>query len=394
MIKIWHVATHTTNIGDGALVSGIHRTIREDWEMPVDFISDCLMKYENYMGDKKYNNDLVDRINDCADLLLIGGGGMLDGGRGDKNAGMGFDLPLELLKKIRVPVVYYAVGFNLFDNQIYWNIGKLKKYIEFIVSQPNMLFAVRNDGSYERLYDAFGGRVNGFIEVPDPGLYVPTVDSEHPELLDDKVNILIQLAGDNPFSRYSSEFWKYMPALGKMLLRKRQNKQLRKLGIALQNISVQHDVNYVLCPHLVRDLTVNGQFISSIERGFSRFSFNSTGIQRGVEAARNFFDIYKKASLIIGMRGHSVICGVGLNTPTIALTSHSKVKGFMEKVGLSDRIIDISDPRIVERLEKMVLSVLENAVEEKNKLKNIYEECRLKTRKFNQSILNLVLNDR
>lgn len=393
MIKIWHVATHTTNIGDGALVSGIHRTIREDWDRPVEFIPDCLMEYENYMGNKRYDDALVARINTDADLLLIGGGGMLDGGRGDKNTGMGFDLPLELLEKIKIPVVFYAVGYNLFDKQIYWNLDKLKNYIEFVVAQKNVLFSVRNDGSYERLHEVLGGKISGLIEVPDPGLYVHTVDTEHPELLHGKENILIQLAGDNPFSRFSAGVWKYVPIFGEAVLKKRQIEQLCALGAALENISGKRNINYVLCPHLLRDFTVTGKFVDAIGRGFSRFTFNSTGVQRGTTAAGHFFDIYKNASLIIGMRGHSVICGVGLNTPTIALSSHSKVKGFMEKVGLSDRIVNLGDSGLVERLEKMVIEILDKRSEEVHRLRKISDDCRLKTREFNRRILRSVISN-
>ncbi len=390
MIRIWHIATHTTNIGDGALISGIHQTIREDWNVPVEFIPDCLMEYQNYWGNKRYDQALVDKINTSCNLLLVGGGGMLDGGRGDRNAGMGFDLPYDLLQKIVVPVVFYAVGYNLFDKQIYWNLGKLRRHIKYVTAQSNMMFSVRNDGSLARLQDVLGTDAGGIIEVPDPGMYVPTADTDHPEILQGKDNILVQIAGDNPFSRFSAGLWRYVPVVGKRVLEWRQLQQFKNLGKALECVAKKRDVNYILCPHLVRDYTVTGKFVDNINKGFSRFSFNSTGIQRGACAAQTFFDVYTKVSLVIGMRGHSVICGVGLHTPTIALTSHSKVKGFMSALGLSNRIVDIADPNLANSLDRMVHDILDNRREEVQRLKFIRKECREKTRIFNRKILELV----
>lgn len=106
-----------------------------------------------------------------------------------------------------------------------------------------------------------------------------------------------------------------------------------------------------------------------------------------------FFDAYKKASVVIGMRGHSVICGVGLNTPTIALSSHSKVKGFMNMVGLSDRVIDMADPNFVNLLDRMVCEILDNRLDEVPRLKIVQKKCREKTRVFNQRILALLTKE-
>ncbi|WP_330178279.1 polysaccharide pyruvyl transferase family protein [Candidatus Vondammii sp. HM_W22] len=149
---------------------------------------------------------------------------MLDGGRGDRNAGMGFDLPYNLLRKVCVSTVFYAVGYNLFDKQIYWNINKLRRHIKYVIRQPNMIFSVRNDGSLARLQEALGHDADGIVEVPDPGMYVPTTDREHPEMLQGYDNILIQIAGDNQFSRVSAGFWLHVPVFGKKILERRQIK--------------------------------------------------------------------------------------------------------------------------------------------------------------------------
>jgi len=96
--KILHTATHTTNIGDGALNFGIQNMLKKQ-NNNFDFTDDCLMDYENFYGDKKYSEKLVKKINNF-DLLIIGGGGMIEGGRNLSNIGLAYNMPLNLLKRI------------------------------------------------------------------------------------------------------------------------------------------------------------------------------------------------------------------------------------------------------------------------------------------------------
>ncbi len=42
------------------------------------------------------------------------------------------------------------------------------------------------------------------------------------------------------------------------------------------------------------------------------------------------------AHLVVGMRGHSAVCAVGLGVPCVAVSTHAKVEGFMGKCGLGD----------------------------------------------------------
>ena len=49
---------------------------------------------------------------------------------------------------------------------------------------------------------------------------------------------------------------------------------------------------------------------------------------------RSSFRPTPKSDLVIGMRGHSVICAVGLRVPCVAISTHAKVSGFMRKCAL------------------------------------------------------------
>lgn len=390
MIKIWHTATHSTNIGDAALICGIHSTIREDWGEAVEFIPDHLMRYDTYWGSKKFDIDLVEQINSKSDLLLIGGGGMIDGGRGNKGTGMAFNLPFPLWGEIRVPIAFYALGQNLFPNQRYWHSIKLLQLINYAASKENILFSVRNDGPLERLKAMFSTPIAGVEEIPDPGLYVPTQNVDQAVLCPEKINIVIQLAGDNPFNRFGCSYWKYVAVWGKRVLRDQMRQYFKKVGKALQEVAKDYPVNYILCPHLVRDFFVLSEFVACIPTGFSRFNFNVSNVLRGVNQAPVFFDLYRKADIVIGMRGHSVICGIGVGTPTIGLSSHDKIKGFMDSVGFHDRMLEIKDPGLESKLAKTIATVIQNREGEKQRILKAYNQCREKTAQFNKKIFNLL----
>ena len=226
-IKIWHIATHTANIGDGALVNGIQTTLKQDLEEEIQFHNDCLMYYENYWGNKKYDQELVDQINEEADLLIIGGGGMMDGRRSRKHTGIGFDLPLNLFEQIKIPIVFYALGFNLFKGQFFWNKPALVKLLQFAARRKDCLFSVRNDLSQKRLQELVGvDTARCVIEIPDPGLYVETKPTHHAEFSESNPNILIQLAGDNTSARYNQSTVARLPFVSNRIAKIEKNVNL------------------------------------------------------------------------------------------------------------------------------------------------------------------------
>jgi polysaccharide pyruvyl transferase WcaK-like protein len=389
-IRIWHIASHTTNIGDGALISGIHSTLREDWPGPIEFMNDPLMEYTDFWGKKEFNRELVERINGECDMLLIGGGGMLDGARAHHRTGMAFNLPHPLWREIKVPVVFYALGVNLFRSQRYWHKNQLKKTIAYILSNSRMLLSFRNDGSLHRAREILNGELQHAYDIPDPGLYVPLKDTDHPVLLEDKINILFQPSGDNPYFRFNCPYWRLIPLAGKHILERRVRKHFTQIGKAFEAILNKYEVNFILCPHLVRDFGVMHDFISCLSPRVSRFYFNASGVLRGTSRADVFFDLYRKSDLVIGMRGHSVICAVGVGTPVVAISTHDKVDGFMHSVALEDRLVQLPATDKDSKLLDVVRQVIENKEQEKQRLADIRKKCREITRMFHMKMFELI----
>ena len=62
-----------------------------------------------------FHQGLVDQMNEEADLILIGGGGLIFFRPEDESAsGWSFNIEMEKLRGISKPIVVYAVGYNRF----------------------------------------------------------------------------------------------------------------------------------------------------------------------------------------------------------------------------------------------------------------------------------------
>ena len=106
MIRIAHVGGWGRNYGDLALQAGQMRVLREDAPEALDFLPiHCQQTW--------FHDDLIDMINETCDLLMLGGGGMIFHRPEDSSrSGWQFNIALEDLEKIKVPLAVYAIGYN------------------------------------------------------------------------------------------------------------------------------------------------------------------------------------------------------------------------------------------------------------------------------------------
>jgi polysaccharide pyruvyl transferase WcaK-like protein len=399
---IVHIATHTTNIGDGALINGIQSTLPADIESEVGFIDHCLTDFLHF--DKlSFDQQYVEWLNDNADLLMIGGGGFIMGQKKDTS---GIALPFEigLLQKLKIPIVVYAIGYNLFYGEKLRNARALSALIAQIRDLGG-LFSVRNDGSKERLEKDLGSAVmNSVWEVPDPGLFVPIEPMLHPQIRSGRRNIVLQLAGDRLASRLMKDS-DGRPGGGGMFgaLKKRQQQPepegvdavWEAIAKACNRISSRHDVNFILAPHIHSDLGIAQDFILASRkipapRYFSGFRLEVAGVLRGARRASGYFDLYRQADLVVGMRGHSMIVSVGAGTPCVGIVSHPKVEGFLQDCGLEKWSANIMDATLEDSLVEKTGMLLDDSSEWRALRATAMEKMAQKRKQFHREIKRLL----
>lgn len=331
-VPILHIASHNINVGDGALISSIHRRLKYIAGIPLKFKAFDIVDFEpEYGGATLAQVDFAGHA-----LTLIGGGGTIDSKRNRTTSGMAFPMSGQDIRQCKSPLAYVAIGYNLFGDQYLRNKEALIAVLN-ACADKGFPFSVRNDGSLERLQEAVGVAAEHVIEVPDPGFFIQIDDTHHaPQITPKRPRIIIQLAADNAAQRFS--FYR------NDLLNRAMNKlpfidTSEHLTTVLSNLVVwfvqEYDAEIILAPHIATDIQLTADILRKLPTCIARKNARVLGIPSPLNADR-FFAAYKQADLVIGMRGHSVICAVGLGVPCVALSTHPKVSGFMEKSGVAD----------------------------------------------------------
>ena len=398
-MRIIHLANwNSTNIGNGALISGTERSLKED----IPEIELLPEPWDNYtFGIKKFDASFVDFVN-STDGLLIGPAVTLNGQKHQVETGTRVELPLPLWRKIKKPIVFYGISYRHWENQRYHNREQFEKTFAYILNNPKILLSVRNDGTKNWLEKMLGQDLAGKVYViPDPALYVETRDSFHPELHTEKKNVILSLNNEDEVYRFGGTgrkiAWKLLANFvpEKPLIRawkkipgwdQRRTNFLKNLALALETVSKEFDLNIILAPHYFDDFRAISEFIPRCPLRFPHQVLISTGMAR-VPQTPYFYDLYGKVDLALSMRVHSMSPAMGLGVPTIALTSQSRMTEFLKDAGLDNLGVDIFDDKLHTTLAEKIIAILRDNQKTKNLINKSIRELRNRTHQFNQEIL-------
>lgn len=371
-MKLIHLANyHSTNIGNGALIFGAERVLKEDLGSNLNFYPEPWDDYT--FGLKKFDQGFVELVNQKSDGLLVGGAVTFNGRDYLQNTGMRLDLPLELWPKISKPIIFYGVSYRVWPGQEYYHLDKLKKVVGNILSQPRIIFGVRNDGTKKWLESLLGYQSDKIISIPDPAIFVPVQDSRHPELVEGKSNILISLNNEDEAYRFGGK----------------KEQFLKHLAAALEALTKELDVNFILCPHYLDDYKIIGELISLCPPRVAHQLMVSTGLLKVPQTAY-FYDLYAKVDLVLSMRVHSMSPAVGLGTPVVPLVSQTRMDEFLKDAGLEDFALSIFDQDLAEKLFKRSRYCLSQKDEVKRRLQSVKLAMRERTSAYNQRIALLL----
>jgi polysaccharide pyruvyl transferase WcaK-like protein len=302
-MNVWHFYARYYNFGDHALAVGLRNLF-------LKYFSKQLIFKTFNVHQEIFDKNLVNRLNGTADLLLIGGGGLIHGSK-DKWL---LQIPDQLIEKIRVPIICYGLGYNVFPGEkgitksIVRNISLLQKKAVF--------FSVRNDGSKEKLLQ-FGIDAP---EVPDPGFFVDC-DYNAPPVK--KPYTVIQLANDMKHNRGFNEdsLVIQITSIIKLLLEK--------------NYSI------VLAPHVRADIELADRIRKNFGNSNDIFQWDFFDFLRDEKIYRGL-SFYKYADFVIAMRGHSQIFSIAMAVPVISLGSHYKNMELLEKLNVPKMYIPVN----------------------------------------------------
>tara|TARA_R100000152_G_C6780097_1_gene212462 strand:+ start:2949 stop:3971 length:1023 start_codon:yes stop_codon:yes gene_type:complete len=254
------------------------------------------------------------------DMLLIGGGGLIENKTSYKN---GWKLPFtkEVLSEIKVPIVVFAAGINYFYN--FETLSEISKQEVINLCEASSLFSLRNDGSIE-IFKTFSDLE--VEELPDPGLLF-----DHDIFKFERKEKVV-----NGF---------FQPAWN------RNAKQTRGRRLDNKNISK------------INDFCFKNQLVSFCHTKKDYF-FPWNNEKKYVIDKEEFPEIckftntwrvakyYHSYDFSVAMRGHGQLMAIGLNLPSIYLSTQPKVLDFSQKNGFSQYTVDIRKDDWHQQLEE------------------------------------------
>ncbi len=311
-----HVTCYAVgNAGDTALSECVRRTFNQELGTPVNWRLETVYQ--------PVDERLIERIN-ATQALIIGGGGLfLPDTNNNSISGWQWACSKESLNEIKVPIVLYSVGYNYFRGQ-----EPSELFIDNLnaIIEKSVFVGLRNHGSVEA--------VKVLLREPlrEKVCYQPCTTTLirriMPELPPKKESgkIAFNFAFDRAEKRYGG----------------RQEEILR--GI-VKSMYLLRDKGYdiYVVAHCVNDLSV----LSEIQDRRKIHAVNATAWDLP-RLAR----FYNEMDVVLGMRGHAQMIPFGVNCHIISLSSHVKMRWFLEDIGAEDWYVELTKdvPSLVDQI--------------------------------------------
>jgi len=368
-MKILHVASFLGNIGDNASHMGFKRIVDS-------FLSKYEIKrmeirkfYKNYnLKDKcEFNEEFIDFAN-TFDLLVIGGGGFLDYWVKDSVTGTTIDIFPGLLKKLTTPMLVASIGCNPHREVPEGNIAKFRGFLDELCARPNIKIALRNDGSVNSFKNEIGEHYLEYMEeildngyFYEPGEFAIFSDNRRyaaVNITNDQLTMKSNLRGNIDTTSYYKE-----------------------LSKSLTYLITQENLDVVLVPHIYSDLKAISDLLVNMDDFLIRQHVTIAPCIQYDEGANLLFSIYKKSSLVLGMRYHANVCNMAMVKPIVGLAALDRVQYAYDSLGLTDRYVTVAGSFSDELVSKISTTIHETE-ESVNKYRESIDLAKKRTLKI------------
>ena len=361
-IKILQLASFEGNIGDNANHCGSRLLMRENLQgYELDFTE--LEIREFFWKERKFDDSFATLANDY-DLVVIGGGNYFELWVDSSCNGTTVDIPIDLLKKINPPIVFYALGLDPAQGVTEERISKFKTWLDYVLDQEKYVVSVRNDGSMEAANELLGEKyASRMHHVPDGGFFTQVGDFFHPEIPENKTVIGLNLAGDMLDVRFNDAIDGNIS----------DEDFLTTLGDTLSKMLYAHpEIHLVFFCHIYKDLAFTSRFLHKMSDPLCRKRVTVAPYLHGEGSQEYIFDAYSKCDLIMGNRFHTNVCAIGLNVPTVGFVNYRQIQKLYEELNIIHRTVEVNKKGFEIKLERLILESLA----EKDVIKKQYADIR------------------
>lgn len=368
-----HLANfNSTNIGNGALASGLESTFAEDVPFRIEWRREA---WDDYTFRKlDFDQCFVDKIN-STDGLIVGGAVTFNGRDYNDRTGTRFELPFELWDSVKKPVIFYGLSYRHWPAQTYYHADKLKATVERILSSERMLLSVRNDGTKAWLKAITGIDSPEIVEVPDSAVFVEAAAAyQYPEIVSGVRNVIVSFNDEDAAQRYATAG--------------SRQAAVDALVYVLEKLAERFPLNIILCPHYFDDFRMMSAFIERIKPRIAHQNMVATGLCHARDTSY-FYGRYMKADLAISMRVHSMSPCIGLGTPMVAFTTQDRMRDFIARLGLQSQAVDVFEADAAAKLYDKALYTLEHGTEIREQFRRTRAALREQARAFHHRLEGL-----
>ncbi|MBN1472255.1 MAG: polysaccharide pyruvyl transferase family protein [Syntrophaceae bacterium] len=400
-IKLVHLANfNSTNIGNGALISGLESILAADFPRDIVWIREAWDDYT--FGFRQFDRRFVDLIN-ANDGLIVNGAVAIHGREYLNETGMRFELPLAMIEEVKKPIIFYGISYRHFKGQAFHHQEMLRKTLATYAENPHIFLGVRNDGTRKWFKEALlvpDNILEKIYVIPDTGVFIQAQAGNYPEILPGrKVIIFAPNDEDAPF-RYGEPNFSHARETGYLLSEEgvepqpsiwcqNRTRLIQALKNALTEILQKTGAQLLLIPHYLDDLKFIASLVDAFRPQIAHQSSISTGLMR-VPGTAFFYGRYLAADLAISMRVHSMSPCIGLGVPMVPLVTQPRMWDFLDDVGLGDLALNAFSEKLEEDLAEESLVIIKDPDERKRRFLQAKSKMREEAKSINLRLVELI----
>jgi hypothetical protein len=277
-------------------------------------------------------------INRVARAVVVGGHGlMMVDTHKNANSGWQFNITIQNLERLQVPLVIAAVGYNVFRGQGDFQ-SIFNRHIARCV-EKSVFFGLRNYGSMQAVKSHLPVALHDKVSFqPCPTTlirhYYPERAPSHPS---NEQKVGICLAFDRLQNRFGGRHYEIFDDIA----------HYAHWLKTVMNLDARFFV------HTAYDLKQSELCSFFSEKGWPLVSISGFSVSE-------IYQYYRQYSLVVGMRGHSLMIPFGLGVPVLSITTQNKQRWFIETLNHDEWSIEATDPKLLKLLKAQTLQILES----------------------------------
>ncbi|MFF5797433.1 polysaccharide pyruvyl transferase family protein [Streptomyces albogriseolus] len=260
--------------------------------------------------------------------VVVGGGGLfLPDTSPNGHSHWQWNVPDALLERLTTPLAVFAVGYNVFDGQLY----RRTRFAESlrVLVERSAFFGLRNHGSIDRVRELLPAGLRDRVRYqPCPTTVARRLVPGWTDPAERADTVLVNCAYDRAGLRFGHDYGHF----------------LGQTAFALRGLRERADVRYAA--HMPAD----ERFVDDLRRVHGLTLPVEQLYERTNDDIRALF---RTSRLVIGMRGHAGMIPFGCGTPILSLVSHPKLAYFLSDIGREEWGLSVHDrdlgPLLLER---------------------------------------------